>query len=99
GRILRRIAERLALHLPVALPSQHTVSRNLKPRERCAHEGRDNPQILGQDLRVSLGENAKDLFSQPQLLQLLGWREEGLAAVSRPPVRPVEPAEMVDAMA
>ena len=44
GRILGRIAERLAFFVPVPLPSKHTEARDVKTRERDAHESGTVPR-------------------------------------------------------
>src|SRR5207247_9166359 len=85
--------------MPVALPAEHATAGDAEPRERRAHEIGDGAEILGDDLRARAAEDLEETLAERLLRSLVGRREERLAAVLRPSVRPVEADEVIDAIA
>src|SRR4029450_12414492 len=63
GRVLRRIAKRLARTVPFALPPQHLEARDAQTHQRLPDEVRDEAEILGNDPRAGLLEDPHDAFA------------------------------------
>ena len=98
-RIVDRIAERLAVRVPVALPAEDAKARNAEPRERGAHEIGHGAEIFGHDLGAGAAEDLEQLLAERLLPPFVGPREERIAALLRTSVGAIEADEAVDAVA
>ena len=94
-----RAARRLSRHVPVAFPANHLVAGQARLRERLADEIRNEPEILGRDLRGRVREEREDPLALRDLIRLVAGVETTGRLANGARVRPKEADEMIDAVA
>src|SRR5436190_6722446 len=95
-RVSARIAERLAVRVPVPFPAEDAETGDGKPRERFADEIWNRAEVLGDDFGAGGTKQAEDPLTERHLCGLIGRREKGFAPVDGAAVGSIEADEVID---